>query len=37
VFVLANEEFTSGEILRQVGRWDTDGRDFCTDMHEWLR
>lgn len=31
-----NGEFISGEVLRQGGRWDTDGRDFCTDMHEFL-
>lgn len=31
-----NGEFISGEVLRQAGRWDTDGRDFCSDMHEFL-
>ena len=36
VYDVANDEFIFGEILRQVGRWDTDGRDFCTDMHEFL-
>ena len=36
VYDVANDEFIFGEILRQVGRWDTDGRDFCADMHEFL-
>lgn len=35
VLDVANDEFV-GEISRQAGRWDTDGRDFCSDMHEFL-
>jgi hypothetical protein len=36
VLDVANGEFVFGEDLRQAGRWDTDGRDFCSDMHEFL-
>jgi hypothetical protein len=34
----ADDEFVEdGEFLRSVGRSDTEGRDFCDDMWEFLR